>query len=406
MSRSRVTDRPRKPVAELVETTDTLFITLKTRRGSERFRGVFLVVFLLFWTYGCAAFVAMIIKTAQYPLLFVALMIWGIWGLLVYAISKIYFGEEHLAVSRAGIDCERKIFRTFGRRHISRSEILSVRTAPQPVQITWPGHAGIIKIETTGTSSHFFGTGLSREEYDWLAQKIREALQLPDAGESPRASGVRRDTCVIEPSAIQQPVDSEWTLEDDGLSLRWLNAGRFRGNLMFGSLIMNLMWNGFLVFFISTLVGGVGPGRANKPLNGGGGWCLIAFLVPFVFQGAVVFFGLIKTIMEPYRRTVWTFHPAVIERQDHWPGWHRTKRFSVGEDCRLAVREKIRKMSRSARKMLQLMPRNQPFELVVLDRDVTPVCGIGPMTRGDARWMREEIESRRPGWFKRVEPPA
>ena len=384
--------------------------------------GCFLVLWLIGWTVGCVFLAGMVIREPRLFSLLFAIPFWASWVFVFCMVVKMFFSREQLVLDHQGANFQSRAVLPLHRRFIPLSEIYAFDVSTKVVDSesgrTQPG----LEMRTAGQSLRFLQGG-SLQELQWLCRQLNEHLEslkqavaYVTAGESGAAppsvtplqlaSGESRllTTAAVP---IAAPSDSRWLVATGSSAsewpddLRFVQSGRLAIGTLGGLLFTNLFWNGGVSVFVAVLLG-LAP--IDNPPVGPVWWGLFFFLIPFEAIGLAMFVGLLATLLDPFRRTSWTFARYSIHCRWTWlgigPAWHwPVERLS---------RIEIRRNDLSAKHSLwaSLKTPSSPvgegaadYRLLFIDPANTEVCSFDALTEGEARWMGDMVLRQRREWF-------
>ena len=165
-------------------------------------------------------------------------------------------------------------------------------------------------------------------------------------------------------------------------------------------MFVNLFWNGIVSVFVLQLLG-AGP-NGIAPL-GAEWWGLFFFLIPFEAIGLAMFVALLAALLEPVRRTVWTFSRQSIVCRWTWLGAGRTWNWPVEQLARLEIRRDDPSVKKTFRASLKFSASTEgdgaEYRLLMVGPEESELCSIDGLTEGEALWMGDTLLRQRKEWF-------
>ena len=377
--------------------------------------GCFMVVWLSMWTVGCVFLAGMVIRDPKPFNFLFAIPFWASWVAVFVALLYAFFAREQCVLDHQGATFQRWALVPLKSRFIPLDEIHGFDIFTTTVNAKSGATQNGLEMQTAGMSLRFL-QGLPLGELQWLRSQLGEHLDLLKqavqyaAGQLPEeAAALSHEPQSMElevgdskplalaPQPVPPPSDTRWQLDDapDGPSFR--QCGRFSFAAAGGLLFINLFWNGIVSVFVCELLG-FAPG--NKRPQGLEWWGLFLFLLPFEAIGLGMFVALLFVLLEPVRRTSWTFARAAIECRMQWLALGRTWTRGVVRCGRLEVR---RDDARAARGQFHFKADNGTtgddggcYRLLFIDAENREVQSIGGLTEGEAQWIGDTVLRRRP----------
>jgi hypothetical protein len=415
--------RPATLTVDFYEEPDGMAIHKKHGGGPTGF----LLLWLSGWSVGCAVLVGAVLKQPAFSTFAFATPFWLAWllvaGFLVWAL----FGKETLLLRADAALFQRTALIAISSRLVPRAEIVNFRecrsTATENDQHLWG-----IEMVTLGKPLRF-AFRLPDQERAWLVSQLNrylaatriEGQPLPPAptarpagDTTPRFSSAMFSAATVSapvsaPAAeilhddqtlTEPPTDSAWRLDDDINALTFSKQGQLSIAGIVTLLFMAAFWNGILSMFLSALFG-LMPAQNNNPPQGWEWWALFVFLIPFELVGLILILGVIFSILEPFRRTVWRFEQDRIAKQTQWPLYRHTRAWDVVKLDRLELRRQrpnTPQRQRLADSTTDMMAQ-VPFELALVAPGNVDLCRIPNLTEGEVRWIAHVILDRRAKWF-------
>ncbi len=193
---------------------------------------------------------------------------------------------------------------------------------------------------------------------------------------------------------LTPPSDSRWELLNDFHQLTFVTPGRFGCGTIGVLLFMNAFWNGIVSVFLMQLFGG------DDALQGGEWWGLFVFLIPFTVIGLIMFVGLLAALIEPFRRTRWSFTYGGAQWQMTWLGIGPRRSYPVDQLDRIELWTASQARSAFFSTDKDSQPMAPEYRLVFIDREEVQRFTVDGLSQGEARWMADVIlrETRR--WFR------
>jgi hypothetical protein len=146
--------------------------------------------------------------------------------------------------------------------------------------------------------------------------------------------------------------------------------------------------------------------NGNQP-QGAEWWGLFVFLIPFEAIGLLMFLALWAALLEPVRRSVWTFASHSVEQRLSWLGVGPRWTWWVESLDRIELARK----GKGAWRGLQGAARGvdpegdgRVYALSLVDCGNSELCSIVGLTEGEARWIADTLLRERAGWFRRRRP--
>jgi hypothetical protein len=257
-------------------------------------------------------------------------------------------------------------------------------------------------MRTLGKPVRFF-EGLPEQERLWLQfqftsqlDELRRAGHVTPVAATQNPDGVP-DVTTTQP-LVERPSDSRWYRLDDFSAIQFVERGRWNLSMLLALLFVNAFWNGIVSVFLVGLFGGM-PGHMPQ---GWMWWGMIVFLIPFEVIGLAMFTGLVVSLLEPLRRSVWRFDSQEIESATTWLGVGPHNRYPVGILDRVEVRRSNSEKPVMSRCSLGHSGdgSGRSFELALIDQSNTELCTISGLTEGEAQWIAHVLLRERSKWFR------
>jgi len=264
-----------------------------------------------------------------------------------------------------------------------------------------------------------FGDRLPKAEREWLGQQLNDHLSElregrvanfdppGDAAVSERIAGrliVERLSAARHP--LQPPSDCRWKRVDDFDQVQFVQRGRFSISSVAGLLFINAFWNGIVSVFV---LGGLfnvlemPDGQKFEGPGGFGWWFMFLFLIPFEIVGLIMFVGLLMALLEPFRKTTWSFTRSTIETRLSWFGLGPKRSHNITLLDRIELRrgDEEKKKRRSSMRVRSNMHATDedPYSLVFFETDEFELSRIDGLTEGEARWIADVLLRERSLWF-------
>ena len=382
----------------------------------ERAGGCFLVLWLTGWTVGCVFLAGAVLRAQQLFLLVFAVPFWASWFFVFFLLLKMFFQREHFVLDRGGAEFVQRVILPIAKRFVPMEEIRGFEVYSTVVDSESNRTASGIELLTMGRSLRF-AEGVSSVECDWLAYQLNDhlgQLRVPraggtgglgdQAGTATANEGAVQlwpgETVTAAPWPMEPPSDSRWTRADGFDEFTFAQRGRLSWTAAGLLLFVNLFWNGIVSVFVMVLAG-LAPGEQG--MQGAAWWGLFFFLIPFEAIGLAMFLGLLAVLLEPLRRTSWTFTRQSIERRSKWLGIGPTRTWWVRQLDRLQLcREEP--PSRASLGSLSGLPAgtgdgSPVCRLVLIDKENREFCSLRGLTLGEARWIADTVLRERAAWF-------
>ena len=384
--------------------------------------GCFLVLWLIGWTVGCVFLAGMVIQEPRLFSLLFAIPFWASWVFVFCMVVYMFFGREQLELDHRGASFQSRAVLPLRRRFVPLAEIhafvMSTKVVDSESGRTQPG----LEMLTAGQSLRFLQGG-NLQELQWLCWQLNEHLELlkqavayVTAGETvatpPSVSQlVPGESRLLTTAAVPvvAPSDNHWLVatgsgaSEEPDDLRFVQSGRLAFGTLGGLLFINLFWNGIVSVFVAVLRG-LAPD--DNPPIGPMWWGLFFFLIPFEAIGLAMFVGLLAVLLDPFRRTSWTFARYSIHCRWTWLGIGPAWNWPI--EC--LSRIEIRRNDPSAKPSLwaSLKSPNSSvgegaadYRLLFIDPANIEVCSFDALTEGEARWMGDLVLRQRSDWFDR-----
>jgi hypothetical protein len=388
-------------------------LTIQYRRFEAS--GCFLVLWLIGWTVGCVFLLGMVLTEPTLLHLGFAIPFWASWIFVFCWVMNSFFRKESFELGPEGIEFLCRVIIPIKRCTIPLGEIqgfdsYSKVTDSESNTRTWG-----LEVRTHGQGLRF-GQGLPDDERAWLidqlqmhlsrlapnrngagmdflaATKIETSADQEDAAQQEESGSVERLTVAETP--LDPPSDSRWMRLDDFHQITFVSRGRLGCGALGMLLFINAFWNGIVSVFLMQLFGG------EDGLRGAEWWALFVFLIPFEAIGVLMFVALLAALVEPLRRTRWSFTYGGAEWQTTWLGIGPHRLYPVDQLDRIELKtsSQPRFSFRSADQ--DNSPMTSAYRLVFIDRDDSEQFTMDGLTQGEARWMADVILRECQRWFR------
>lgn len=390
--------KPRRMAAVFERSGDRLFFRC---RGQNRRSGVFIVLWLVAWTIVCAMATAAVVRDPQVPTSLLTAFLWAAWVFVVCMALRSFFQREELTLDRSGISFVRRVFI---RVKTCAVPLRSVRAFTQyAFRVSGDADSSWIcgiEMRTAGKPLRF-ARELPTAKLDWLEHQLNDHLVVL-RGSLLRAA--KNDAEPATPAALSvasvplaRPSDSHWTRKDGFKDLAFTERGRLGCIVVLWLAFENLFGNGIIAMFVLALAG-VGP--IKNPPEGAEWWAMFLFLIPFVVLGSLVFYELLRAVLEPARRTTWTFTRDCVERRTEWFGFGSSGASWPVDGLRHIELQSVEGSRLQFVNLSWLVGEVISWQLLLVDRQNTEVCAIDGLTEGEARWIGDVLLRERAAWFR------
>jgi hypothetical protein len=386
--------------------------------------GCFLLLWLTGWTVGCVMLLGMVIQQPAVTSLMFAIPFWASWIFVFCLVMNSFFRKELLELGPEGIQFVCRVIVPIMRRIVPLEEVEGFGSYLKVTDSESNTLAKGIEVRTRGHGFRF-GQGLPDAERAWLIDQLNEQLDrlAPDQARPMVGSGSAHDTdgeaddlgkiddrperadaesserLVAAATPIAPPSDSRWTRLDDFHQITFVTRGRAGCGAIGMLLFINAFWNGIVGVFVTQLLGAPMFGDGGG-LKGAEWWFLFVFLIPFEVIGLVMFVGLLVTVVEPFRRTRWSFAYGGAEKQTTWFGIGRSRSYPVDWLDRIELRIGSRERTFFRSTNDSDTPAPPARCLVFIDRENQERFTIDGLTQGDARWIADTILRECQRWFR------
>lgn len=378
-------ERPKRLRTRLKGDEETLTGVISGRSWST---AVFMSFWLTIWTAGCIWLLVEAFTKQDWFLFLFGVPFWASWFFATGVLLNALFSETRFTLGPDGFRQQWRVLRSITIQEIPLWELR--RFCHRILSFDRENssrHA--IEVQRMGKSL-YMGENLSIAEQEWLAFALddhRQYLQR-QAGISVTPDSVEIQQLLADGNAPTH--DSAWSLQDDTFAdLVFANHGRFELGSVLGLAFLNAFWNGIVSLFVLSMLG-LGP--EMKIPEGSAWWIAALFLLPFVVIGAMLLFGLVFLVLEPFRETRWIFADGRIRFVSTWLGWSfgLAENYTVGSAMVVIVQEELKptKGKRTRSTSSEMGPLHQ---LTIGDESNPQICAITGLTFGEAVWMREEL---------------
>ncbi len=374
-----------KPLETTVEILDDERGLCLQRFNGSLGAGVFLSLFWIGWTVGCAFMLRDALVEPSLSHLLFPIPFWAVWIGLPFLIRHQFKAVEDLLIGEQDVVYATgapvpKPEQTVPRQEIRRVDTYVDRDFDSTIE-----ESGVL-IETTAQPIRF-AVGASQDECEWLARLIRSRLNvlLDQRSESPvTTKALTKDVEVLEfdETPHPQPADSRIRcVHADGtaqfISLRQPWSGTVP---LIGSLVLFVVSSAVFSGLFIDVVGNIRWDRVFPLLMFG----LIAF-------GSACF--SVSVLVRPWKRVTYAFSSLQIARR--WQvGPFRHARFFPAENLdRLELRLTVNYTpSLPAHSTMFIDGRTDlPFSLAFVDDSEKDVLEIRNLTQPEARWMADVL---------------
>jgi hypothetical protein len=341
--------------------------------------GVFVLVWLTFWTFGCVHLVrTLLVQPTPVQFLF-AVPFWAAWVFAAWLLVQSFLGFEQIRIGPESLE----VTTLFGRRRAPIDELRGVSRELKVVQ----GKRGettqsFLKIAMAGEPISL-GEGVSDEELEWLASVIRRQLNAWDPErtfETSQASLLKSSPRieVLSPAsgAPKPPSDCRIERSEDWDGTTYTRRGRFSLFTLAGITIAAVFWNGIVGIFILQQV---------QHFN----WFMLFFMIPHEIIGLGIIVSWILVLVNPFRAERWTIGNGEVAARTSLFGLGWTRRWDPHDVGRVELRHNQKPPKR-------LFPTIETQEesycrLALIGRDGADRLRIDALTEGDARWLGGEF---------------
>ena len=389
-------------------------LTVQYRRSDAT--GCFLLLWLVGWTVGCVFLLRLVMAEPKLSHVLFAIPFWASWIFVSCLVLNSFFRKECLELGPEGIQFVCRVIVPIHRRTIPLDEIQGFGSYSTVTDSESNTRQWGLTVRTDGHELRF-GQALPDEERVWLIDQLQTHLSRLDP-ERQRPRTVARPTADPEPfedkedkervrlserrsgerltmatTPLTPPSDSRWVRLDDFHQLTFVTRGRFGCGAIGVLLFLNAFWNGIVSVFLMQLFGG-------DMLRGGEWWGMFVFLIPFVVIGLIMFAGLLAALIEPFRRTRWSFAYGGAQWQMTWFGIGLPRSYPVDQLDRIELWTASQARSAFFSVEQDPQPIAPEYRLVFIDRQDVQRFTVDGLTPGEARWMADVIlrEARR--WFR------
>jgi hypothetical protein len=388
-------------------------LTIQYRRFEAS--GCFLVLWLIGWTVGCVFLLGMVLAEPTLLHLAFAIPFWASWIFVFCWVMNSFFRREFFELGPEGIEFLCRVVIPIKRCTIPLGEVqgfdsYSKVTDSESNTRTWG-----LEVRSDGQGLRF-GQGLPDDERAWLIDQLQTHLSrlVPNRNRARMNSAASTEIETFEdqedasqqeaPRSIERltlteipldpPSDSRWMRLDDFHQITFVTRGRWGCGALGMLLFFNAFWNGIVSVFLMQLFGG------EDGLEGVGWWGLFVFLIPFEAIGVLMFVALLAALVEPLRRTRWSFTYGGAEWQMTWLGIGPHRSYPVDRLDRIELRtsSQPRLSFRSADD--DNSPMTSAYRLVFIDQDDREQFTMDGLTQGEARWMADVILRECHRWFR------
>jgi hypothetical protein len=390
-----------------------LRLTLEYRRFDPT--GCFLFLWLIGWTVGCVVLLGRVIAEPTILHLSFAIPFWAAWLLVSCLVLNSFFRRERLELGPEGIQFDCRVIIPIRQRAIPLGEIQGFGSYSTVVDSESGTREWGLEVLTHGQGLRF-GKGLSDDERAWLIDQLetqlsrlmpgreppRPELQGQDSSESfaaqPRATQTdvagSGERLTLAAAPLAPPSDSRWVRRDDFHQLTFVTRGRCGCGALGMLLFITVFWNGIVSVFLTQLFGGEGG------LQGAAWWALFVFLIPFEVIGLIMFGALVVALVEPLRRTRWSFTYGGAESQTTWLGIGPFRSYPVDRLDRI----ELRAASQGALAFRIADENSSPVTpnccLVFIDCENRQQFTVDGLSQGEARWMADTVLRECQRWFR------
>jgi hypothetical protein len=386
--------------------------------------GCFLLLWLIGWTAGCVMLLGMVIQQPAVTNLMFAIPFWASWIFVFCLVMNSFFRIERFELGPEGVQFVCRVIVPIRRRAVPLEEIEGFGSYSKVTDSESNTHAWGIEVRTRGQGFRF-GQGLPDAERVWLIDQLTEHLDrlAPNREHPPAETDPARDTniaandlddqaddldeadsetgerLVAAATPLGPPSDSRWTRLDDFHQITFAKRGRAGCGTIGTLLFINAFWNGIVGVFVTQLFGAQMFGAEDGP-KGAEWWILFVFLIPFEVIGLVMFVGLVGALLEPFRRTRWSFAYGGAEKQTTWFGIGPSRSYPVDWLDRIELR--IGSQGRFTFRSTDDSDNPAPLAhcLVFIDRENQERFTIDGLTQGEARWIADIILRECQRWFR------
>lgn len=379
----------------------------------------FLLVWLTGWTFGCVVLLGVVIAYFSFFMLLFAIPFWAAELFVFSLVGTMIASREVFELNSDGLAYRWTVWGwPVSRRHVPLSEIVGLEDGLAPP--TSDSNQAFAKtgrrltLQTIGEALELPG-GHSFEEQRWVQHLISETLDklkrnlgpiergtavapagLPSPGDLPAVLELR------PPSAaeVPRPSDSTWSYRYDFDAITFSQRGRLQTGGLGMLLFVNAFWNGITGVFVAGLWGFLPDGQ--KMAQGRADWWfLFFFLIPFQLIGLLMLVGLLAVLIQPLRRSRWSFTRNAICYRLSYLGLGKTWQYEVRELDRLELRKGGAKQKDEEQAADDdAHDDDDRFSVAFVDSSRGDVCEIDDLTLGEACWIADVVLRERKGWFR------
>ncbi|MFO1021396.1 MAG: hypothetical protein U0903_11975 [Planctomycetales bacterium] len=375
--------KPRTLATRIEDDGETVVLTF---RDGPRWAVLFPLLWLSGWTVACTWLLYGAVTKPSLTTILFGIPFWASWLFVAGWVLNILFGWHRVIFSPEGLAHEWFVLMRMSHREVPLEEIQKIQSRLFSTDSEGDSTYGI-EVVTLGKSVTL-GLQMRALERDWLASFLQERLdqlrgmpgtRLPAAEEPADCRG------------YETPSDSSWQVVEEFPDLVMEQRGKFDAGTIAGLAFVCLFWNGIVGVFVALLCGGV---QADPKLEGGMWWGLFVFLLPFELVGLGMMTALVLAVLEPFRVMRWRIGPEEVEQRTTRLGLPlgRHKLISYLQLGGADVKENLT-AGKFAMKSQSQQPTGEQFGLLLTDGTNQEICSITGLTRGEARWMKGQIQT-------------
>jgi hypothetical protein len=388
-------------------------LTIQYRRFEAS--GCFLVLWLIGWTVGCVFLLGLVLTEPTLMHLAFAIPFWASWIFVFCWVMNSFFRREYFELGPEGIEFLCRVVIPIKRCTIPLGEIQGFDSYSKLTDSESNTRAWGLEVHTHGQGLRF-GQGLSDDERAWLIDQLqthlshlmpnhnRGGMNLPvsndiETPEDPQHAAQQEEPRSVErltgaETPLDPPSDSRWMRLDDFHQITFVTRGRLGCGALGMLLFFNAFWNGIVSVFLMQLFGG------EDGLEGVGWWALFVFLIPFEVIGVLMFVALLAALVEPLRRTRWSFAYGGAEWQTTWLGIGPHRSYPVDQLDRIELRISGQERFSFRSTDQDSSPVTSAYRLVFIDKNDLEQFIIDGLTQGEARWIADVILRECQRWFR------
>lgn len=375
--------RPARRTLEIDESPREISIVHRKRQWGV---AAFLAFWLTFWTIGCVVLAAQLTQEPTLGHFAFALPFWAAELFVAGFLLTLLFKREELTLNSQGIRYRKSVLGTIQRRTIPLDEILRFESS---YTTNYKENGRPHKYVEVITAGHPLPSleGLDEQTNEWLTWRLNNELRaLRPEGPVSKLEHLKRDANRDQPA---RPSDAEW-IDDvtfDGTS--FTQRGRWKWGTIGVMLFISAFWNGIVSVFVLAQLG-VMPGNQGKAAGGFERVGLGLFLIPFELIGLVLLTILAFALLEPVRRTRWSFTRNAVTYSIHWFGIGYSKRYDLpaGAKTRLLIAGLDTSLRGAFENTGMNTTSTRRIYLQILSPHQAVLASMSGITEGEGRWIQ------------------